>query len=121
MNKLLIIDDETILRETISELFTIAGYEVIEAQDGLEGLEKVKQCIPNIIICDVMMPKLDGYGFLKELKNTDNANIPVLFLTAKTELVDQEKGIAMGAKEYIVKPFSFQQLKKILEKYLPTN
>jgi two-component system chemotaxis response regulator CheY len=89
MTKLLIIDDEIILRQTISELFSVSGYEVIEAQDGLEGLKKVNQTQPDLIICDVMMPKIDGYGFVEQLKKTNYRDIPVLFLTAKTELVDQ--------------------------------
>lgn len=118
MNKILVIEDEIKLRETVSELLSISGYEVIKAEDGLDGLEKVKQTNPDLIICDVMMPKLDGYGFIEQLKKTDYANIPVLFLTAKTELVDLEKGIALGAKSYIIKPFTFEDLKRIVEHHL---
>ena len=121
MPKLLIIDDEIKLRETICELFSMTGYEVFEAKDGLDGIEKVEQLQPDLIICDIMMPKLDGYGFIERLKLTNFAKIPVLFLTAKTELVDQEKGIALGAKEYIIKPFLFKELKKIVDSHLPQN
>ncbi|MFI0490852.1 response regulator transcription factor [Flavobacterium sp.] len=121
MAKLLIIDDETKLRETICELFTMTGYEVVEAIDGLDGIEKVKQVKPDLIICDIMMPKLDGYGFIEKLKLSHFAKIPVLFLTAKIELVDHEKGLALGAKEYITKPFSFKELKKIVELHLLQN
>ncbi len=118
MTKILIIDDEIKLRETTSELLSIAGYDVVEAQDGLDGLEKVNQTNPDLIICDVMMPKLDGYGFIEQLKSTKYSNIPVLFLTAKTELMDLEKGIALGAKAYIIKPFTFKDLKRIIEHHL---
>jgi two-component system, chemotaxis family, chemotaxis protein CheY len=118
MTKILIIDDEIKLRETTSELLSIAGYDVVEAQDGLDGLEKVNQTNPDLIICDVMMPKLDGYGFIEQLKSTNYSNIPVLFLTAKTELMDLEKGIALGAKAYIIKPFTFKDLKRIIEHHL---
>ena len=118
MAKILIIDDESQLRETIFELFTMIGYEVFEAQDGFDGIKKVIENQPDIIICDIMMPKLDGYGFIKNLKLTDFSKIPVVFLTAKTEFVDQEKGIQLGAKEYVTKPFAFKELKKIVEFYL---
>lgn len=121
MAKLLIIDDEIKLRETICELFRMTGYEVFEAKDGLDGIEKVIQLKPDLIICDIMMPKLDGYGFMEKLNLTHFAQTPVLLLTAKIELADHEKGIALGAKEYIIKPFSFKELKKIVESYLPKN
>jgi two-component system chemotaxis response regulator CheY len=117
MTKLLIIDDEIKLRQTISELFSLSGYEVIEAQDGLEGLKKIKQMPVDLIICDVMMPKLDGYAFIEQLKKTNYANIPVLFLSAKTELSDKETAMNLGAKAYITKPFAFNELKSIVEAY----
>ncbi len=118
MTKILIIDDEIKLRETTSELLSIAGYDVYEAQDGLDGLSKVNQVNPELIICDVMMPRLDGYGFLEQMKSNNYPNIPILFLTAKTELIDLERGIALGAKAYILKPFTFQELKRIIEHHL---
>lgn len=119
MIKILIIDDEIKLRQTISELLSLSGYEVIEAQDGLEGLKKVNQTQPDLIICDAMMPKLDGYGFIEQLKKTDYTNIPVLFFTAKTELVDQQRAALLGVKAYITKPFVFNELKNIVKTHLP--
>nr|WP_315182098.1 response regulator [uncultured Flavobacterium sp.] len=118
MKKLLIIDDETKLRETIAELFSFTGYNVIEAQDGMEGLEKVKQHNPSLIICDLMMPKLDGYGFLKKHKKSTHSGIPVLLLTAKIEPADELMGISLGAKGYVRKPFTFKELKNIVEEHL---
>lgn len=118
MKKILIIDDEIKLRETLVELFSFIGYESIEAQDGFEGLEKTIVHVPNLILCDVMMPNLDGYGFLKQHQESIYSDIPVLLLSAKTEANDQLNGLTLGAKEYIKKPFSFQELKSIVEKYI---
>lgn len=118
MKKVLIIDDEIKLREALVELFSFIGYQIIEAHDGIDGLEKVSIHIPDLILCDVMMPKLDGYGFLKKHMASSNASIPVLLLTAKTEESDELIGRNLGAKEYIKKPFSFQELKRIVEKYI---
>lgn len=118
MTKILIIEDEIKLRETLSELLSLARYDVVEAIDGLDGLEKVILTNPDLIICDVMMPKLDGYGFLEQLKNTKHGKTPLLFLTAKTESTDQERGIALGANAFILKPFTFQELKSAIEQHL---
>ena len=118
MKKVLIIDDEIKLREALVELFSFIGYQIIEAHNGIDGLEKVSIHIPDLILCDVMMPKLDGYGFLKKHMASSNASIPVLLLTAKTEESDELIGRNLGAKEYIKKPFSFQELKRIVEKYI---
>jgi two-component system chemotaxis response regulator CheY len=122
MAKILVIDDEVKLRETICELLSFSGYEVVEAQDGKEGIEKVKECKPDLIICDIMMPILDGYGFMEKHQLSNYSNIPVLFLTAKVEQKDQEKGLALGVKAYLTKPFVFKELKQIIEFYLlPEN
>ena len=118
MKKIVIIDDEIKLREALVELFSFIGYEIFEAQDGIEGLEKIALHQPDLILCDVMMPKLDGYGFLRIHLTSKHSSIPVILLTAKTEDNDELIGKQLGAKEYIKKPFSFQELKKIVEKYV---
>ena len=118
MAKILIIDDEARLRETICELLSYAGYDVLDAQDGVDGLEKVQQFIPDLILCDIMMPVLDGYGFMEKHKISDYSNIPVILLTARVELKDQEKGNALGIKGYLKKPFIFKELKNIIESQL---
>jgi two-component system chemotaxis response regulator CheY len=110
MNKILIIDDEINLRETIIELLSYSGYEVYEAGNGKDGIEKTKEIEPNLILCDIMMPVLDGYGFLKELKKTKFSQIPVIFISAKVAIEDQARGINLGAKGYIEKPFKFKEL-----------
>ena len=83
MTKILIIEDEIKLRETVSELLSLSGYEVYEANDGLEGLEKVTQTNPDLIICDVMMTKLDGYGFMEQLKKQNILIFPCYFSRQK--------------------------------------
>lgn len=118
MAKILIIDDELRLRETICELLSYAGYDVLDAQDGIDGLEKVQQFIPDLILCDIMMPVLDGYGFMEKHNVSDFSNIPVILLTARVELKDQEKGYALGIKGYLKKPFIFKELKNIIESQL---
>jgi DNA-binding response OmpR family regulator len=118
MAKILIIDDEIKLRETIAELFSFINYQVFEAQDGSEGLEKVKEHKPDLIICDVMMPKLDGYGFLERHQKSNHSKIPVLLLSAKIEEIDEKIGFSMGAKGYLRKPFAFKELKEIVDFHL---
>lgn len=121
MAKILIIDDEEKLRETICELLSYAGYDVLTAEEGMEGLEKVKQFIPDIILCDVMMPVLDGYGFMENHQISDYSHIPVILLTARVEQVDQEKATALGIKGYVKKPFIFKELKKLIELHLVSD
>ena len=118
MNKILIIEDEKTLRETLSELLTLSGYFIIEAKNGLEGLKKMKNENPNLIICDVMMPKLDGYGFLEQHKKTTNSHIPVIMLSAKVQLEEEKIAFDLGAKAYIKKPFEFQALKDCIKMHI---
>jgi len=121
MSKILIIDDEINLRETIAEMLTYLGYEIYLSNDGKDGLEKVKSILPNLIICDIMMPALDGYGFMEQHQASIYNEIPVLFLSAKVEQKDKEKGFALGVKDYITKPFAFKDLKEIIDLHLKNN
>lgn len=84
----------------------------------MEGLEKVKKFRPDLILCDIMMPILDGYGFMEKHIISDYATIPVIFLTARIELKDQKKDNALGIKVYIKKPFVFTELKNTIESQL---
>lgn len=118
MTSILIIDDEEKLRETVCEMLSFTGYEVHHAENGVEGLEKVAQLLPNIIICDIMMPILDGYGFIKQHQLSKYSNIPVLFMSAKVEQEDVENGITTGVKGYVKKPFLFEELKRQIEFHL---
>ncbi|MDI5886566.1 MULTISPECIES: response regulator [Flavobacterium] len=121
MAKILIIDDELKLRETICELLTFVGYDVHKATNGIDGLTKVKKIKPDLILCDITMPELDGYGFMEHHQNSEYSIIPVLLLSANVEFKNIKKGIALGAKGYIKKPFAFKELKEIIESNLLTN
>jgi two-component system, chemotaxis family, chemotaxis protein CheY len=118
MKKILVIDDETSLRETIAELLMVIGFTVFEAQNGEEGLKKVQEVEPNLVICDIMMPVMDGYEFMEAHMKSVFFNIPVLFLSAKVEKLDKQKGLNLGAKDYISKPFEFNNLKQTINYYL---
>jgi CheY-like chemotaxis protein len=117
MTKVLIIDDEVNLRETIAEMLSYTGYHVCLAKDGVEGLVKVVEFQPDIIICDVMMPELDGYGFVEQHKCSKQAHVPVVLLTAKVEQKDEEYGLSLGVKAYIRKPFTFKDLQEKINLY----
>lgn len=121
MNKILIIDDELNLRETIFELLSYSGYEVYEAENGKDGIKKIEEVEPDLILCDIMMPILDGYGFMKELNKTKFSKIPVLFISAKIALEDQTHGMSLGAKGYIEKPFQLKTLISAIKSNIVTN
>jgi CheY-like chemotaxis protein/CRP-like cAMP-binding protein len=111
MKKVLLIEDDTVLRENTAELLELTGYEIITAPNGKVGIVTAKSKLPNIIICDIMMPKVDGYEVLEALANNVYTKyIPFIFLSAKTERKDIRKGMDMGADDYITKPFSEEEL-----------
>lgn len=116
MKSVLVIDDNTDIRENIAEILDLAGYRSITAENGKKGVEAAIREKPDIIICDIMMPELDGYGVLHLLrKNAGTENIPFVFLTAKTERSDFRKGMEMGADDYITKPFEEIELLNAIE------
>ncbi|WP_430901027.1 MULTISPECIES: response regulator [unclassified Paraflavitalea] len=116
MRKILVIDDNTDIRENTAEILTLAGYQVATAPNGKKGVESAMQDQPDLIVCDIMMPDLDGYGVLHLLKkNSATENIPFIFLTAKTERSDFRKGMEMGADDYITKPFDDIELLNAIE------
>lgn len=109
--KILLIEDNLEMRENTSEILDLASYTVVTAPNGKEGVELAKKELPDLIICDIMMPVLDGYGVLTELsKNDATASIPFIFLTAKAERTDQRKGMDLGADDYLTKPFDDLEL-----------
>lgn len=119
MQHILLIEDNKEVRENTAEILELAGYRVNTAADGKKGVEQVNKSKPDLIICDIMMPVLDGYGVLHLLsKNADTANIPFIFLTAKTERTDVRKGMEMGADDYITKPFDKIELLNAVESRL---
>jgi len=116
MRRLLVIDDHDDIRENIAEILTLAGYEVYTAENGKRGVEAALREKPELIVCDIMMPELDGYGVLHLLRKNDaTLNTPFIFLTAKTERTDFRKGMEMGADDYITKPFDDIELLNAIE------
>jgi CRP-like cAMP-binding protein len=106
MKKILIIEDNTDVRENTAEILQLAGYQVFTAPNGKRGVETARAELPDLVICDIMMPELDGYGVLHLLgKQPDTAAIPFIFLTAKAEKDDFRKGMNLGADDYLTKPF----------------
>ena len=119
MKRILLIEDNVDVRENTAEILTLANYHVITAQNGKEGVELAQQQNPDLIICDIMMPVLDGYGVLHMLsKNPETATIPFIFLTAKAERSELRKGMEMGADDYITKPFDDIELLNAIESRL---
>jgi CheY-like chemotaxis protein/CRP-like cAMP-binding protein len=116
MKKVLLIEDDIVLRENTAELLELSGYKVETASNGRAGVEVAKKYEPNIIVCDIMMPELDGYGVLESLsKNETTKYIPFIFLSAKTERQDIRKGMNLGADDYITKPFNEDELISAIE------
>lgn len=112
----LVIDDNIDIRENTAEILELAGYDTITAENGKEGVEKALKEKPDIIVCDIMMPELDGYGVLHLLRKKPEAqHIPFIFLTAKTERSDLRKGMEMGADDYVTKPFEDIELLNAIE------
>jgi CRP-like cAMP-binding protein/FixJ family two-component response regulator len=116
MKKILLVEDNSEVRENTAEILELAGYDVLTAENGKVGVEKAVKESPDLIICDIMMPVLDGYGTLHMLsKNEKTAHIPFIFLTAKAERSDMRKGMEMGADDYITKPFDDIELLNAIE------
>jgi CheY-like chemotaxis protein len=111
MTKILVIEDEETVRENILELLDAEGFEAIAAENGRIGLELAKRYLPDLILCDVRMPELDGYGVLTALRSeVTTTEIPFLFLTAKAAKTDLSYGLELGATAYITKPFTLSEL-----------
>jgi CheY-like chemotaxis protein len=116
MKKIVLIEDNPEVRENTAEILSLAGYDVLVANNGKEGIEKAQSNRPDLIICDIMMPELDGYGVLHILsKKPETASIPFIFLTAKAEKTDIRKGMALGADDYLTKPFDDTDLLNAVE------
>ncbi|MFB9843597.1 response regulator [Mucilaginibacter ginsenosidivorans] len=119
MKTILIIEDNTDIRENTAEILELAGYKVLQGINGKTGVDLAYQHKPDLILCDIMMPELDGYGVLYMLsKNAEVASIPFIFLTAKAERIDFRKGMEMGADDYLTKPFDDIELLNAIESRL---
>ncbi len=111
MKKILVIEDETGVRENLIDLLDAEDFEAIAAENGRQGIELAKEILPDLILCDVMMPEMDGYGVLSELRQDPaTAMIPFIFLTAKAAKGDTRRGMELGADDYLTKPFNRQEI-----------
>lgn len=116
MKKIVLIEDNLEVRENTAEILELADYEVFTAEHGKQGIELVQKELPDLVICDIMMPELDGYGVLHILnKSAETSCIPFIFLTAKAERSDFRKGMTLGADDYITKPFDDSELLDAVE------
>lgn len=114
--QIVLIEDNHEMRDNIAEILELSNYTVYPAENGKKGVELIKQHIPDLIICDIMMPELDGYGVLKIISgNESTRHIPFIFLTAKAEKTDFRKGMNLGADDYLTKPFEDVELLEAIE------
>ncbi len=119
MKKVLVIEDNNNIRENIAEILELAAYTVYEVNNGKAGIEQAIKNLPDIILCDIMMPEMDGYSVFYLLnKHPETATIPFIFLTAKADRVDLRKGMDMGADDYLTKPFDDFELLNAIESRL---
>jgi len=110
LSHILVIEDEKGLRHNLKDILELNNFTVHTANNGVEGLTKALAINPDLILCDIMMPILDGYGFLEQIKKTKLAGIPIVFLTAKAEKGDARFGMNLGADDYITKPFTVKEV-----------
>ena len=112
MKKILVVDDDASINELIKVNLELAGYSVLQAEDGVKGFALAKQELPSLIVLDVMMPEVDGYTVAQRIRqNPSTKNIPVLMLTALSQIQDKVKGFDIGVDDYLVKPFEMDELK----------
>jgi signal transduction histidine kinase len=111
MAKILVIEDDSAVRANLLEMLDAEGFSVMGAENGLIGVQLARDFVPDLVLCDIMMPDLDGYGVLATLRRQSNtATIPFIFLTAKGEKHDLRQGMNLGADDYLVKPFTIQEV-----------
>lgn len=116
MTKILVIEDEEILRGEVVEWLTLEGYETFSAEDGVAGVEVALQHLPDVIVCDITMPRLDGHGVLLEMRsNPATANTAFIFVTARAAYDDVRQGMELGADDYLTKPFTRLQLLQAIQ------
>jgi len=119
MKKVLIIDDKLAVVELVKATLEGEEYQIIDASDGREALEKIGKEKPDLVLLDIIMPKMDGFEVLSELKKDSRTKeIPIIVLTAKGQKLDKDKGRRLGAEDYIIKPFSPSHLLRKIEEVL---
>ena len=119
IKKILVIEDEADLRANVSRFLRAEGYEVLVAENGAAGVEIALDRMPDLIVCDITMPEMDGFGVLFSLRaNVTTSKIPFIFLTASTRTYDRQWGVELGANDYITKPFKLEDLLAAIRKRL---
>ncbi len=122
MKKILVIEDEIFIRENLIELLEIEGFEAVGAENGNVGVQLAREYRPDLILCDVMMPELDGYGVLTALReDSATAMIPFLFLTASADRGNLQKIRELGMNDYILKPFNVDKFLEAISDRLDNN
>lgn len=117
--RILLVEDEPDFRLGVRMRLEANGYEVVEAEDGAQGLEKARNVAPDLIILDVMLPKMDGYQVARLLKfDAKYKAIPIIMLTARAQKSDRETGLAVGADVYLTKPFKSEELLELIARLL---
>ena len=120
MQTVLVIEDEAPLRANIARILSAEGYRVVAAADGDEGVRRVLEERPDLVICDILMPRLDGFGVLAALRSRpETAALPFIFLTASADKDDLARGLKSGANEYVTKPFKIAGLLAAVRRLLP--
>lgn len=120
MQTVLVIEDEAPLRANLVRILSAEGYRVVAAADGDEGIQRVLEERPDFVICDILMPRVDGFGVLAALRSRpESAAIPFIFLTASADKEDLARGLKSGANEYVTKPFKIADLLAAVRRLLP--
>jgi len=118
----MIVDDEDPIRENLRRFLTLEGHDIVEAANGARAVELLQDEVPDLVLCDLMMPEIDGYGVLESLRgNARTASVPFVFLTASAEKSEREQCLTRGANGYLAKPFSLADLKALLAEHFPAN
>jgi CRP-like cAMP-binding protein/DNA-binding NarL/FixJ family response regulator len=116
MKTILLIEDDADMRDNTAEMLELANYRVLKAENGKRGVDMARQEVPDLVLCDIMMPELDGYGVLHLLgREPRTAEVPFIFLTARTERSDVRKGMELGADDYLTKPYEESELLNAIE------
>jgi DNA-binding response OmpR family regulator len=120
MKQILVIDDRSSLRTNLVEILSLENFDVIEAEDGPQGVQQARLHRPDLILCDVILPGLDGFGVIRELYGDPiTATIPVIFLSARVDTATVQQGLKLGARCYVTKPFELPDLLAAIRAQLP--
>ena len=122
MKTILLIEDNNEILENFTEYLEIEGYRILAARSGKQGIELAVKFIPDLIICDVLMPEMDGYEVLHSLLETSATyQVPFIFSTSMSEKVDRSEALSLGADDYIIKPFDLEALLKMIKTWIRTG